>query len=582
MQKISFIKSLMEFQKRVLFQGNIDENKSYTMEELKELIFFNKVFINNTMEMFQRYNTSNIVDDYIECLGDYVHNIESIISHIMKKGNIIISNEDVFEKRLLIEKELSDQVITRFYKSIDQMKYKFINGAIYYISILENGYIGISFVDPRRSIYKSTMKYEFNDRTVYWKSDDCIIEYIQLLYNTIDTIAVRVTTSEKDPSIVTKVEFKGNTNVMKGIFEIFGDDVLIISNPYIYIDDIENIIETNNDVTPVIDKPEYHPVSIDDLLLSDLLIEYPNDSFDEYLLFLKSAVDNINTESIYLTLYRIGDNPAIFYILRDAVTKGIDVIVNIELFASGETINRMWLREMMNVGINVLTYASGEIKVHCKLTLVEFKRGKQIAQIGTGNYHTKTTTQYTDLSYITSNPKICDEVKKVFKLLNGEKDITFNKNLLVTKYNARNELTKLIDSEGSKGKDGCIIMKCNALDDDDIIYHLNEAANNKCIIILIIRGVCTWIPESDTVMIKSIVWDKLEHSRVYSFGKINPTIYLGSLDLVTKKIDKRIETLVKVDNPDIMNSLCGYINRYVTSNQGSWIQTSSGMYIKEE
>lgn len=582
MQKISFIKSLMEFQKRVLFQGTVDENKIYTMEQLKELLFFNKIFISNAMEMFQRYDTSEIVDDYIDCLGDYVNNIELIIFHIMKKGNIIISNEDIFEKRLLIEKELSDQVITRFYKSINYMNYKFINGSIYYISILQNGYIGISFVDPRRSIYKSTMNYEFKNYTVYWKSDDCIIEYIQLMYNTIDTIAVKVTTSDKDPSIVTKVEFKGNIETMKNIYQIFGDDVLIINNSYIYIDDIENIIETNNDVTPIIDKPEYHPVLIDDLLLSDLLIEYPNDSFDEYLLFLKSAIENVNVKSIYLTLYRIGDNPAIFYILRDAVNNGIDVTVNLEMFASGESINRMWLREMRNVGINVLTYASGEIKVHCKLTLIEFKNGKQIAQIGTGNYHTKTTTQYTDLSYITSDQNICNQVKKVFKLLEGEKDISFNKNLLVTRYNARNELTKLIDNERNKGNDGLIIMKCNALDDDDIIYHLNEAANNKCNIILIIRGVCTWIPETDNVMIKSIVWDKLEHSRVYSFGKINPVIYLGSLDLVTKKIDKRIETLVKIDNPYILNSLCGYLNRYVTSNQGSWLQTSSGMYIKEE
>ena len=77
------------------------------------------------------------------------------------------------------------------------------------------------------------------------------------------------------------------------------------------------------------------------------------------------------------------------------------------------------------------------------------------------------------------------------------------------------------------------------------------------------------------------MWDKLEHSRVYSFGNKNPKIYLGSLDLVTKKMDKRIETLVRIDNPKIINKLCEYINKYITTTTGSWIQTSSGMYIKE-
>ena len=265
---------------------------------------------------------------------------------------------------------------------------------------------------------------------------------------------------------------------------------------------------------------------------------------------------------------------------------GIKVHVNIELCASGESINAMWMNEMRNIGINVTTYEVGRIKVHCKLTLIEFTNGYSIAQIGTGNYHTKTATQYTDLSLITANADICKQVRRVFNIFKskGDPDIDspFNKSLLVTRYNARYELLKMIDEESSKGKNGYIAIKCNSLDDKEFNTHLDIAATRGCKIDLVVRGVCTWIPpESSRVCIKSIVWDKLEHSRVYCFGNINPTIYIGSLDLVTNKIYKRIETLVLVKDPDIIANLCNYLNRYITNTTDSWIQTRSGMYIKE-
>ena len=125
--------------------------------------------------------------------------------------------------------------------------------------------------------------------------------------------------------------------------------------------------------------------------------------------------------------------------------------------ASGETINLMWLDEMRKAGIICTTYEVCKLKVHCKLTLVEFNNGTRLTQIGTGNYHTKTATQYTDLSLITGDENICNQVMKVFNLFNGKynsNDLHFNKSLLVTQYNAREELLRLIDEEGNKGKNG--------------------------------------------------------------------------------------------------------------------------------
>lgn len=351
------------------------------------------------------------------------------------------------------------------------------------------------------------------------------------------------------------------------------------------VDDIKKALESMEEVEPYKVGQKVIDVKFEDIFESDIIMEYPTTSFDVYLHLLSSAAKDKRISEIYLSLYRIGRDPSIYYILKEAVANGIKVCVNIELCASGEFINQVWAVEMKRAGIHITTYAAGKLKVHSKLTLFRFKNGKAIAQIGTGNYHTQTTSQYTDLSLITSNRSICKQVYSVFQILNDEEPcMKFNKNLLVTRYNAREELIKLIKREGKKGKKGYISFKCNALDDKEINKHLDKAAKNNCQIDLIIRGVCTWIPDQlgYNVRIKSIIWDKLEHSRVYCFGNHNPTIYLGSLDLVTNKLDKRIETLVRVLDPEVLTDLCDYLNHYITNASNSWILLRSGEYRKEE
>jgi len=589
MKQISFIKSLMEFNRRVLFQGTIFPDRKYSIDTLSNRLFFNKVFISNVQEMFQKFDIRPVVEDYAEGLGQYISNINAIIKAMNdEKNDIMIKREDSFERRLSMEGKFADQIMSKTFKSVDDVTdvtYKFLNNHIYYVSLFDNGHIMISYVDMRSAIYQEVISCQMNGYKLYWKTDDCIKDYIRERFSPIDTVAIRVTTHMKK-GFVTKAEYNGSTEVMRSLVSMFRDDALVVSNPFIYVDDIEMIIKQNMDNKPPVSKSNFKPVTLEEFLKDDRLIEYPNDSFDEYLQFLSLASKNKNVKSMYMTLYRIGKDPAIFYILRDAALNGIKVHVNIELCATGESINTMWMNELRKAGVKVTTYEAGKIKVHCKLTLVEFENGVSIVQIGTGNYHTQTTAQYTDLSLITSDSDICQQVKKVFNLFKGKDDpdeISFNKQLLVTRYNMRKELIKLIDEEASKGTRGYIAIKCNSLDDIEFISHLDNAAKNGCVIDLIIRGVCTWVPDYDStnVKIKSIVWDKLEHSRVFYFGRPNPKIYLGSLDLITKKLDERIETMVLVKDPDIVMELCDYLNRYVTNTSNSWLQTSSGLYVKE-
>lgn len=585
--RIPFINSLMAFNKRVLYNGNIDADKMYKMEELKERINFNSIFMNNVDEMFSKYDCTTVINEYIDLLRQYVRNMCNTISCTRKVDpTVVISKKDSFERRLITYNHVSNNIITSVFPADKSIEYRFVNGGIYYLSIAEiaqREFIMISFIDPKRAIYDDILMCGFEKHSVYWRTVDCIKAHIQKEYNTIDTIAVRITKSVKDDN-VTKVEYSGlfgSKEALRRIMCIFPKSALIVSNPFIYIDDIKRMIDSKIIPTKPVQKAKFRYMNLDEIFKKDILIEYPKDSFDNYLQFLSLASKNRNVKAIYTALYRIGNNPAMFYILRDAVTHGISVHVNIELFASGERINKMWLQEMKSAGIHVTTYEAGNVKVHTKLSLVEFINGKSIAQIGTGNYHTETTSQYTDLSLLTADDEICQWVRKIFNVFNGDTQAKFDDDvIMVTRHNARRKLTQLIDAEAQKGSKGYISIKCNALDDNDIISRLDEAANKGCEMDLIIRGVCTWVPDKNNVRIRSIVWDKLEHSRVYCFGRENPRIFIGSLDIVTKKLDHRIETLVLVKDPDIVLKICKYLNKYITNTMNSWKLTGSGIYEK--
>ena len=588
MKHLPFVRSLMEFNKRVLSQGSL-EDQSYDMEKLHQKLFFNQVFMGNTHEMFQRYPDPNIMDDYIESLNEYISNVSKIINWMCHLTNDIrMGTESTFESRLMIEDFMKDCMITKWYPIQDlsleviQNDLMFVDGQICYLSLYWD-MLGVTFIDPKRSIYHNVIHMEFPGYTMYWKTDEAICDYLNRKFGVSNTVAVKPTMS-MNKGKVTKIEFNGDSMVIETIVKIFPRSALVVSNPFIYTDDIKMILESKIKKKVSNAKPSFIHMDLEEIFKKDRLIEYPRDSFDQYLQFLDQASKHPHVKSISLTLYRIGNDPAIFYILREAASRGIDVHVNIELCASGETISTLWMDEMMRVGIRVTTYGFQQIKVHSKLTLIKFDNGRAICQIGTGNYHSKTTSQYTDLSLLTADTSICRQVESVFGILCEEETVEFDNDLLVTPYNLRNEIIKLIDKEGAKGANGYISFKCNSLDDPEISEHLKAAASNGCRMDLVVRGVCTFVPEEigTIVRIKSIIWDKLEHSRVYCFGSVNPIMYMGSLDLVTKKIDQRIETLVKIKDPDVIIRIIDYLNKYITNTTNSWLMTSTGMYIKEE
>ena len=560
MHRISLVSSLLQFHERVLYYGDPTRNN------LNSALFFNQIFASNTDEMFQKYDCTEVYDEYVQYMIKCINNIDRIVKSF---HGTVLEHGDSFENRFATYQAISGSIMTKVVS--DNSKYRFRNGCIYYVGVSGTGERFVSYIDMKRAIYHEPICCQFKDKLVYWKTDECIAEYIARQQNAVHVVAIKVTTNHGH---VTKVEYNGSTSTIKQFLSLFGS-ALVLSNPYLYTNDISQVNSTKDEQELQV----YQKIDPTRVISEDKLIEYPNDSFDDYLDFIRTAVSNPDTAEIYITLYRIGSDPTIYYVLRDAVRRGVKVQVNIELCATGEDINQLWVDEFRRAGIVVTTYASGTLKVHSKVTLVKFNNGLSVAQIGTGNYHTRTTTQYTDLSLMTADSVICYEAEKLFQMFSGQK-VSFNNNFLVTRYNARKVLIGLIDREAKP--DGYICFKCNSLDDDEIISHLYSAAQAGCTMELIVRGICTWVPaEFPRVTIRSIVWDKLEHSRVYSFGKSNPTVYIGSLDLITHKLDERVEVLVKIKDPNVLIQMCDYINRYITNNQYSWVLQKNGRYKKE-
>lgn len=584
-----FLWAQMQFNRRVLEQGTLHAGRNYRPEDLEQILFFNKIFHSNCDELFQKYDLPpEVMRLYIECMKSYVRNVHLVLEELQERHGIHLLEEDTFEQRWSALLRIRPYLTTEFHNVRNRMSFPFIENQLYYVCRCDyHDQLAISTMDMKTSVYESPITCNYSNQLAFWKTDSSIGNAIKHMFHDDQILVLSVIRSKEAPHHIRKVEYFGDPDFMQEIKHIFGYETIFIRNPLLYEKDIEQMLKRIKTMEECNSAHASQHLSLIDLKLltkRDSLLEYPQDSFESYLQFLASAACSEDVCEIDLTLYRIGENPAIFYILRNAVKRGIRVHVNLELLASGESINESWKQEMQQAGIHVTTYQRGIWKVHSKLTLVKFHSGLFLAQIGTGNYHTETTSQYTDLSLTTSDPVICQQVEGLFKLFDGGEAYPFNEEFLVTQFNCRDVLESLILEEGKKREDGYICFKCNAMDDKRIQEKLDFAAASGCKIDLIVRGVCTWIPKelNRNVTIRSFIWDKLEHSRVYSFGKNNPVVYMGSLDLVTKKIEQRIETLVKIKDPEISIKLCSYLNRYITNrDRNAWKMREDGEYVKE-
>jgi polyphosphate kinase len=299
---------------------------------------------------------------------------------------------------------------------------------------------------------------------------------------------------------------------------------------------------------------------------NDILVHHPYNSFEPVIQFLRQASKDTNVLAIKQTLYRVGRNSPIVRTLLEAQENRKQVAVMVELKARfDEESNIGWARMLEREGVHV-AYGLVGLKTHAKIALVIRREGERIRRyvhLATGNYNAVTAHLYEDIGMFTCDDDIGMDATDLFNYLTGYSAKKTYRKLLVAPINLRERFFEMIRREiehQRQGHQGQLIFKCNAIVDKPMIRMLYEASQAGVQIDLLVRGVCAVRPGipgiSENIRVRSVVGRFLEHSRIYYFRNGgNEEIYLGSADLMPRNINRRVEALFPVKDPQMIRYL---------------------------
>jgi polyphosphate kinase len=350
------------------------------------------------------------------------------------------------------------------------------------------------------------------------------------------------------------------------------------------------VLETDVDEDPIDRDETFFTV----MRRQDLLVHHPYQSFTTSVQrFIEEAAHDPAVLAIKMTLYRTsGDSPIIMALIK-AAENGKQVAALVELKARfDEANNILWARKLEKAGVHVVYGLSG-LKTHTKLVLVVRREEGKIhryVHIGTGNYNPKTARLYTDLGLFSARTELGEDLTDLFNYLTGYSRQSEYRKLLVAPVNLRNRMIEMVDREiqhCQAGRPGRIVAKMNALVDGRIIAALYRASQAGVQIDLIVRGVCCLKPGlagiSDNIRVMSLIGRFLEHSRVFYFHNGGEDqVYIGSADWMPRNLDRRVEAVVAVEQPELLKDLQEILAIMLADDRQSWDLQSDGSYIQRQ
>lgn len=324
----------------------------------------------------------------------------------------------------------------------------------------------------------------------------------------------------------------------------------------------------------------------------DILLHHPYESFATSVqAFLEQAAIDPAVLAIKMTLYRTSGDSPIVEALINAAENGKAVLALVEIKARfDETANINWARKLEKAGVHVV-YGMVGLKTHCKLALaVRQEDGilRHYSHIGTGNYNPKTSRIYEDLGLLTTDPQVGKDLTRLFNELSGYAIEKKFKRLLVAPLHLRKALLKRIALETLNAKNGLpcgIRIKVNSIVDEAIIDALYRASIAGVPIDLLVRGICAVKPGvpgmSENIRVRSILGRYLEHSRIFSFVNSGDTqVYIGSADLMHRNLDRRVEVLVRLIDPDHLREIDELFTLSMSDDTASWSLQADGTWTR--
>ncbi len=321
-----------------------------------------------------------------------------------------------------------------------------------------------------------------------------------------------------------------------------------------------------------------------------LFLHHPYDSFAPVLRLLDEAADDPDVLAIKQTLYRVSGKSPVVAALERAARNGKQVTVLIEVRARFDEENNInWCIALEKAGCHVV-YGVPNYKCHSKITLVIRREAGALTRyvhLGTGNYNDVTARMYTDMGLLTADPAIGLDASTFFNNVTGFADPQPMNKLIASPHDLRDRLTELIHDEAKAAEDdeACgIVIKVNGLTDKKMINQLYKAADKGVQVTLIVRGPCCLsLRDHPNIHVRSIVGRFLEHARIYFFvHRGEPLIYLSSADLMTRNLDKRVELMFPIEDPELISRIQQELRFETEDNMKAWILRKNGAYRRAE
>jgi polyphosphate kinase len=382
--------------------------------------------------------------------------------------------------------------------------------------------------------------------------------------------------------------------------ELTGDDVYVVDGPL----ELGGLMAVYDLERPDLKDPPWvgvtQPRLVDEdgdardlfgvLRAGDVLVHHPYDSFaTSVVAFIEQAAADPHVLAIKQTLYRTsGDSPIVKSLIQ-AAEAGKQVAALVELKARfDEQANIAWARALEQAGVHVV-YGLLGLKTHAKTALVVREEGDSIrhyCHVGTGNYNPKTARIYEDIGLLSADADLGADLAELFNHLTGYSRQTRYRCVLVAPAGLRQAILDLIAAErDASERPRRIVMKMNSLVDTAVIDGLYEASEAGVEIDLIVRGICCLCPGvpglSENIRVRSIVGRFLEHSRILAFGDRDHRRYLiGSADLMPRNLDRRVEAMTPVEDPDLQRRLQEILDVNLADDALAWELAGDGAWTK--
>lgn len=378
----------------------------------------------------------------------------------------------------------------------------------------------------------------------------------------------------------------------ENIFAINGPLDLTFLSKLSGLDGFDHLKNPKYTPQPVPELNSEEPI-FDQIKKKDIFLHHPYETFDPVVQFISQAAVDPDVLAIKQTLYRVSSHSPIIAALAQAAENGKQVTVLVELKARFDEENNInWAKMLEKTGCHVI-YGLVGLKTHSKIALVVRREEdgiKRYVHLGTGNYNDVTARLYTDTGILTASDSIGEDATAVFNMLSGYSEPASWNKLAVAPIWLKNTVLDLINREAENaraGKPAHIIAKMNSLCDPKVMAALYEASAAGVKIELIVRGICclrAGVPGlSENITVRSIVGNFLEHARIlYCYNDGFEDIYMGSADWMPRNLDKRVEIMFPVEDPQAKAQAKHILDVQLADTMKAYILQPDGTYEKQD